>query len=79
MHLYWPASFPTILKTRSIRYLWRPQTRDPGDDMVLETALNGRADKLVTLNMNDFIVASHFRLPVLTPGAMLRQLNREVL
>ena len=31
-------------------YLWRPRTRDPADDMVLETALNGRADHLVTLN-----------------------------
>ena len=58
-------------------YLWRPQLRDPADEMVLETALNGRADVLVTLNSADFIPASHFRLPVLTPGVFLRQLQTE--
>ncbi len=60
-----------------LHYLWRPQLRDPADEMVLETALNGRADVLVTLNIADFIPASHFRLPVLTPGAFLRQLQEE--
>ena len=58
-------------------YLWRPQLRDPADEMVLETALNGRADVLVTLNIADFLPASHFRLPVLTPGAFLRQLQED--
>lgn len=60
-----------------LHYLWRPQLRDPADEMVLETALNGRADALVTLNIGDFAVAAHFRLPVMTPGAFLRQLNEE--
>jgi predicted nucleic acid-binding protein len=45
--------------------------------MVLETALNGRAEALVTLNIADFVPASHFRLPVLTPGAFLRRLREE--
>ncbi len=58
-------------------YLWRPRTRDPADDMVLETALNGRADHLVTLNTADFAAAAQFRLKVLTPGALLHQLNNE--
>jgi len=44
---------------------------------LLETALNGRAEVLVTLNIADFIPASHFRLPVSTPGAFLRQLQEE--
>jgi putative PIN family toxin of toxin-antitoxin system len=35
-------------------YLWRPILRDPDDDMVLETAVNGRADAIVTLNTRDF-------------------------
>ena len=60
-----------------LHYLWRPQLRDPADEMVLETALNGRADILVTLNIADFVPASHFRLPVLTPGAFLHQLQEE--
>lgn len=60
-----------------LHYLWRPQLRDPADEMVLETALNGRADALVTLNVNDFGPAAAFGLPVLTPGAFWRRLNEE--
>jgi predicted nucleic acid-binding protein len=37
-----------------IHFLWRPQLRDPGDEMVLETAVNGQADGLVTFNVLDF-------------------------
>lgn len=61
-----------------LHYLWRPQLRDPADEMVLETALNGCAHALVTLNVSDFAAAAHFRLPVLTPGAFLRQLQEEI-
>jgi putative PIN family toxin of toxin-antitoxin system len=60
-----------------IHYLWRPQLRDPADEMVLETALNGRADALVTFNLADFAAASNFALPVITPVALLRRLNEE--
>lgn len=35
-------------------FLWRPQLRDPNDEMVLEAAVNGRADCLVTFNLRDF-------------------------
>lgn len=60
-----------------LHYLWRPQLHDPADEMVLETALNGRADGLVTLNVGDFAAAADFRMPVMPPGAFLRQLNEE--
>ncbi len=58
-------------------FLWRPQTRDSADDMVLETALHGRAAALVTTNVKDFGAAEQFRLPVFTPGALLRQFRKE--
>jgi len=45
--------------------------------MVLETALNGRANALVTVNVGDFAAAASFRLPVLLPGTFLRQLQEE--
>ncbi|GHT91811.1 PIN domain-containing protein [Betaproteobacteria bacterium] len=58
----------------NLYYLWRPQTRDAADEMVLETALNGRADALVSLNTADFAKAAHrFRLPLLTPGEFYQQ------
>lgn len=37
-----------------IHYRWRPQLADVGDELVLETAVNGRADVLVTFNIRDF-------------------------
>lgn len=41
-----------------LAYLWRPWLTDTEDDMVLETAINGRAEILVTLNLRDFAAAT---------------------
>jgi putative PIN family toxin of toxin-antitoxin system len=61
-----------------LHYLWRPQLRDPADEMVLETALNGRANGLITLNIGDFApVAARFNIRILTPGAFLQNLKGE--
>ena len=47
----------------------RPMLPDPNDEMVLETAINGRADAIVTFNDRDFRpVAARFRCSVLRPG-----------
>ncbi|AEO47932.1 putative toxin-antitoxin system toxin component, PIN family [Rhodospirillum rubrum] len=52
-----------------LAFLWRPAVRDPDDDMVLEAAVNGRAEAIVTFNIRDFDnVAAHFGIEVLTPG-----------
>jgi putative PIN family toxin of toxin-antitoxin system len=32
-------------------FSWRPELSDPGDEMVLEAAVNGRADLIVTFNV----------------------------
>ena len=37
-----------------IHFRHRPLTRDPSDEMVLETALNGNADAIVTFNLKDY-------------------------
>ena len=60
-----------------LHFLWRPQLRDPADEMVLETALNGRADALVTHNGRDFGAARNFRMPVWTPLQCLQRLSEE--
>ena len=58
-------------------FLWRPQLRDAADEMVMETALNGRAHALITLNARDFKPAKSFGLEVLSPGAFLQTLGLE--
>ena len=60
---------------RQIFYLWRPLLRDPGDDMVLELAVEAEADFIVTHNLRDFAGAEQFRLRVVTPHAFLRHIG----
>lgn len=60
-----------------IRFLWRPVLSDPRDDMVLETAINGRADLLVTFNQKDFVAASRgFAHETVRPSEALDRLRR---
>jgi predicted nucleic acid-binding protein len=50
----------------------------PDDDMILETAMNGRADGIVTFNRRDFEPANRrFGMVVLSPGDAVRRLERK--
>jgi putative PIN family toxin of toxin-antitoxin system len=51
-----------------LTYGWRPLLRDPGDEMVLETAMLGRADTLLTFNIRDFVGAERVGVLVEQPG-----------
>jgi putative PIN family toxin of toxin-antitoxin system len=67
-----------LLEPVDIHYRWRPQLPDPADELVLDIAVNGRADALVTHNRKHFVpVERIFGIPVLTPGEMLRRLTHE--
>ncbi len=58
-------------------FLWRPQLRDPADEMVLEAAVNGRADALVTFNTRDFgKVPAQFGIEMLLPREALERIRR---
>ena len=58
-------------------FLWRPQLRDPGDEMVLEAAVNGQADLLVTFNVRDFgTVPSRFGIEVMIPRDALERIRQ---
>ena len=63
----------SVLVPVSIQFLWRPQLRDPNDDMVLELAVNGlgrgQPVTLVTFNQRDFLPqATRFGIPVIGPA-----------
>ena len=56
-------------------FLWRPRLRDPNDEMVLEAAVNGRADVLVTFNRRDYgAIPLQFGIEVLRPRDALRRI-----
>ncbi|HWT50882.1 MAG TPA: putative toxin-antitoxin system toxin component, PIN family [Caulobacter sp.] len=59
-----------------LAFLWRPALRDPDDDMVLETAVNGQADAIVTFNQRDFrTVVGRFGVALWSPAEALGQLE----
>jgi putative PIN family toxin of toxin-antitoxin system len=58
------------------RYLWRPQLRDPNDEMILEAAVNGGADAIVTFNLRDFgETPPRFGIEAMKPQEALRRIG----
>jgi len=65
-----------VIEPVRLAFLWRPSLRDPDDDMVLETAVNGHADALVTFNIRDFEdAAQRFGVAVMSPAEALVKLE----
>lgn len=59
-------------------FLWRPQLRDPNDEMVLDVAVNGRADALVTFNVRDYgDTPARFGVEVLLPRDAIARIRDE--
>ncbi|MFM7705378.1 MAG: putative toxin-antitoxin system toxin component, PIN family [Rubrivivax sp.] len=57
-------------------FLWRPLLRDPSDELVLEAAVNGRAQAIVTFNQRDFGLAPRrFGIEVLSPPDALSRIR----
>ncbi|BAK65455.1 hypothetical protein SLG_07800 [Sphingobium sp. SYK-6] len=70
------AALASASEAVEVSFQWRPQLSDPNDEMVLEAAVNGRADALITHNVRDFVKgAQRFGLHVLRPGDVLKELR----
>jgi predicted nucleic acid-binding protein len=65
----------SVARRQSIFFLWRPQLRDPGDDMVLELAVAAGCRFIVTFNTRDFGPARSFSQRVLTPREFLQTIG----
>lgn len=58
-------------------FLWRPMLPDPDDEMVLDAAVSGGAEAIVTFNVQDFLpVSTLFNVQILTPAEALRRLRK---
>jgi len=65
-----------LIEPVELHFRWRPQVHDTSDEMVLETAINGDAQALVTYNTADFsLAAERFGIPVLTPAQLLKKVK----
>ena len=57
-----------------ISFRVRPMLRDAGDEMVLEAALNGQAEAIVTHNVRDFGPALAYGIEIVMPGDIVGRL-----
>ena len=70
------AELAALIEPVEVHFQWRPQSRDPNDEMVLEAAINGHTNALVTYNVADFArVAERFRISVLRPAELLKRVK----
>ena len=56
-------------------YLWRPLLRDQNDDMVVEAAVTGGCDSIVTFNSRDFAGVEQIGIRVMTPREFLFEIG----
>ena len=64
----------SLMEQAEVWFLWRPQLRDPGDELVLEAAVNSRASAIVTFNRRDFRpAAERFGIDILLPAEAIRR------
>lgn len=69
------AALAAVLAPGKVHYGWRPQLPDPGDELVLDAAVNGRAHAIVTHNQSRFAAAALlFDVQVWSPARLLRSL-----
>ena len=70
------AALAAVLEPVEVHFRWRPQLRDPADELVLEAAINGRADFIVTFNRRDFAGrVERFGVTVLPPATALARIQ----
>jgi putative PIN family toxin of toxin-antitoxin system len=74
------GAIAAVAEPVALRFHWRPQLTDADDEMVLETAVNGVADRLVTFNIRHLAAAAlRFGIRAVRPIAIWRELERSKL
>lgn len=70
------AAITALVEPVETHFLWRPQLRDATDEMVLEAAVNGHAQAIVSFNVRDYGSApAAFGIDLLLPRDALASLK----
>lgn len=69
------AELAGLVQPVRTHYQWKPQLRDPADEMVLEAAVNAPAQAIVTYNLRDLAPARRFGVEVLNPEQTFRRFD----
>lgn len=65
----------SVANKPKVYYLWRPVLRDPNDDFVLEVAVAGGCEAIITFNKRDFAGAERFGIRVVSPREFLAEIG----
>lgn len=70
------SAIAAIAEGVDISFRTRPMLADAADEMVLEAALNGQAEAIVTHNVRDFHPACELNIEIAIPAEIVRRLKR---
>jgi putative PIN family toxin of toxin-antitoxin system len=65
----------SVCEFRKINFLWRPFLPDPKDDLVLEVAVAGQVDAIVTYNRKDFVGSGQFGIRIVSPKDFIKEVR----
>ena len=67
----------SIAHLQDVHFLWRPFSRDPDDDMIVECAVASGCEYIVTHNVKDFRRVEELKVQAITPAQLLNLLRRK--
>ncbi len=67
----------SIAHLQEVHFLWRPFSRDPDDDMIVECAVSSGCEYIVTHNAKDFRRVEELNVQVIAPADLLNLLKEK--
>ena len=64
-----------LSQRQPVWFSWRPLSTDPGDDAILEAAIAGNCDYVVSFNERHLRPAAEFGIQVIKPVALLKLID----
>ncbi len=65
----------SVAHLQDVHFLWRPFSRDPDDDMLIECAVSSGSEFIVTHNVKDFRRVEELKVRAITPADFLNLLR----